>query len=90
MLIKNGTRYYIEAELKAYTQGYWDGRFHGVQNWSEPVPAASCRQAYAMGYDHGEADYLEYDADFEPDPVFDDLDVVEQIKNHPQEPTQTC
>ena len=58
MLIKNGTKYYIEAELKAYAKGYWDGRFHGAKDWNEDVPAASCRQTYENGYLHGEADYL--------------------------------
>jgi hypothetical protein len=82
MLIKNGSRYYEEKEVKAYAQGYWDGRFHGVRYWSEPLPAASCRNAYDNGFMHGEADYLADDADFAPDPVFDDLDVVEQLTAH--------
>ena len=85
MLIKNGTRYYDDKELREYGRGYWDGRFNG---WRDIT--ANVAVPYLIGFEHGEADYLEYDADFEPDPVFDDLDVVEQIKNHPQEPTQTC
>lgn len=85
MLIKNGTRYYEEADLREYGRGYWVGRFDGYVD-----PDFMKSTTFILGYTHGEADYLEYDADFTPDPVFDDLDVVEQIKNHPQEPNQTC
>lgn len=81
MLIKNGTRYYEDRETKAYAAGYWDGRFHGV-DFQRAEINAPCRQAYQLGFAHGEADYLENDADFEPDPVFDDLDVVEQLTAH--------
>ena len=84
MLIKNGKKYYCEDDLKAYAYGYWAGRFDGYAD------TRGHSYAYQLGFQHGEADYLEYDADFTPDPAFDDLDVVEQIKNHPQEPTQTC
>lgn len=83
MLIKNGIKYYEEADLREYGKGYWAGRFDGCLLHQHKTTA------YLLGYQHGEADYLEYDADFTPDPVFDDLDVVEQLKNHPQEPTQT-
>ena len=81
MLIKNGTKYYEERDTQAYALGYWDGRFHGVDFQKSSIPAP-CVQAYDNGFEHGEADYLEYDADFEPDPMFDDLDVVEQLTAH--------
>ena len=76
MLIKNGTKYYEERDLRDYGHGYWDGRFCGY-----PDPDLKTA-AYRMGFQHGEADYLENDADFEPDPVFDDMDVVEQLTAH--------
>lgn len=76
MLIKNGTKYYEESELREYAQGYWDGRFNGyLIHQHKPT-------AYLLGYAHGEADYNQYDADFTPDPVFDDMDVVEQLQAH--------
>ena len=76
MLIKNGTKYYDENDLREYGRGYWAGRFEGylVQQHKSV--------AYMLGYNHGEADYNAYDADFTPDPVFDDLDVVEQLQAH--------
>jgi len=76
MLIKNGTKYYEEKELREYAQGYWDGRFNGyLIHQHKPT-------AYLLGYAHGEADYNAYDAYPEEPIVFDDMDVVDQIKNH--------
>lgn len=76
MLIKNGVKYYEEADLREYGRGYWAGRFEGYLDTKHKSTA------YMMGYTHGEADYNTYDADFTADPVFDDLDVVEQLQAH--------
>lgn len=85
MIVKNSKTYYDDTDLRLYGQGYWDGRFHGYESGS----AFDKTYAYKLGFQHGEADYLENDAVSE-EIIFDDLDVVEQIRNHPQEPTQTC
>ena len=54
MLIKNGTRYYDDKELREYGRGYWDGRFNG---WRDIT--ANVAVPYLIGFEHGEADYLE-------------------------------
>jgi hypothetical protein len=79
MIVKNG-KTYDDNDLRLYGKGYWDGRFCGYND--SPIKDTNT-YAYTLGFQHGEADYLANDADFSPDPVFDDLDVVEQIKNHP-------
>lgn len=75
MLIKNGTRYYEEKDLREYGRGYWDGRFNG---YCEQDKFKST--TYLLGYTHGEADYNAFDA--EPvalDPL-DEWDLAELDK----------
>jgi len=80
MIIRQNKEWFDHRDMRDYARGYWDGRFNGY----EATPREQTNMIpYKMGFQHGEADYLEHDADFSPDPVFDDLDVVEQIKNHP-------
>lgn len=58
MLIKNGQRLYDERDVRAYAQGYWDGRFHGEKVKRKKL-APACLYSYDAGYTHGEFDYAE-------------------------------